>query len=91
MVKGFNGNSIFLPFYGYVYDGSVFIGKTIDRQRLVYNQAAYWTRTLHATGNGTSTEYAPIQLSFSMDLEIQVGRGLRSCGFLVRPVFHPED
>ena len=85
-VRGLNGNSIFLPYYGYIFDGRIFLKDSGDRY--VYSYAAYWSKTASSSSTETGTTYIPYSVTF-YEYEISSGMILRESGCLVRPVYHP--
>jgi len=85
VVRGLNGNSIFLPYYGYIFDGMIFLKDSGGRY--VYNYAAYWSKTASSYSTETDTTY-PYSVEFN-EYEVSSGMILRESGCLVRPVYHP--
>ncbi|MBO7481665.1 MAG: hypothetical protein J6T63_06115 [Bacteroidales bacterium] len=94
IVRGFNGNSIFLPACGYRFDGTFFISKSTDRD--AYGSGFYWLSTMGYGQAETATGFflTPQFLSYSKWITSYGCSDLinyRTVGQLVRPVYTPEE
>jgi hypothetical protein len=91
IVRGFNGNSIFLPACGCRYNGSFAISKSTDRDGR--EGGSYWLSTMGTApvNNEAGFVYAPY-LFINQRLYLSYGATMdRSVGQTVRPVYNPEE
>ncbi len=87
MVRSLNGNSIFLPYYEYRYDGGpIFMKESASN---TYVDAIYRSKTYCAHLTASTNPSSAYVLTFDQ-LQIS-GKYNRVGGCLVRPVFHPEE
>lgn len=87
MVRSLNGNSIFLPYYEYRYDGGpIFVRQSTSN---TYIDALYWSKTYCSHLTAGTNPNAPYVLGFD---KLQISSQYnRVAGCLVRPVYHPEE
>ena len=94
VVRGLNGNSIFLPACGYRFDGNFFISKSTDRDEIVGGD--YWLSSMGYGQAETATGFflTPYFFTFSsygITYGVNDIINYRAVGQSVRPVYNPEE